>query len=44
MFNRLSRRVIGPRVTQIKKEIAIGEVLIKDLLPQTSRIQIYFGR
>ena len=34
----------GLRVTWMKKEIAIGEVLIKDLLPQTSRIQIYFGR
>ena len=44
MFNRLSRRVIGPRVTQMKKETAIGGVLIKDLLPQTSRIQIYFRR
>ena len=40
MFNRLSRRVIDPRVTQMKKETAIGGVLIKDLLPQTSRTQM----
>ena len=44
MFNRLSRRVIGPRVTQMKKETDIGGVLIKDLLPQMSRTQIYFRR
>ena len=37
-------RVIGPRVTQMKKEIAIEGVLIKDLLPRTSRIQIYFDK
>ena len=34
----------GLRVTWMKKEIAIGEVLIKDLLPRMSRIQIYYER